>query len=84
MYKTVDTKYGLVAFVESDTYFNGDLMHGSMGSINKETGAKYVLILGDKVKAEEVGTEKAEELVEMVLNAKRTPHPCVGKYNESV
>lgn len=79
MYKTVDTKYGLVAFVESDTYFNGDLMHGSMGSIAKKTGAKYVLLLGDKVKAEDVGTEKAEELVEMVIDAKWPEHPSTGK-----
>lgn len=74
MSKLVETKYGLVAFVESDTYFNGDLMRGSMGSIAKETGAKYVLLLGDKVKAEDVGVEKAEELVDMVLNAPKRPY----------
>ncbi|WWO60507.1 hypothetical protein [Stenotrophomonas phage SOVA965] len=79
MHKTVDTKYGLVAFVESDAYFNGDIMHGSMGSIAKETGAKYVLLLGDKVKADDVSVERAEELVDMVLNAKRTPHPCMSR-----
>lgn len=74
MSKVVETKYGRVAFVESATYFNGDLMHGSMGSIAKDTGAKYVLLLGDNVKAEDVGVEKAEELVEMVLNAPRRPY----------
>ncbi|GAB2844401.1 hypothetical protein [Ferruginibacter profundus] len=78
MSKVVDTKYGRVAFVESDTYFNGDLMHGSMGSIAKETGAKYVLLLGDKVKAEDVGVEKAEELVEMVLNASKRPYKVIA------
>lgn len=31
MSKVVETKYGRVAFVESATYFNGDLMHGSIG-----------------------------------------------------
>lgn len=74
MSKVVETKYGRVAFVESATYFNGDLMHGSMGSIAKETGAKYVLLLGDKVKAEDVRVEKAEELVDMVLNATKRPY----------
>lgn len=74
MSKVVETKYGLVAFVESNTYFNGDLMRGSMGSIAKETSAKYVLLLGDKVKAEDVGVEKAEELVDMVLNAPKRPY----------
>ncbi len=74
MSKVVETKYGKVAFVESDTYFNGDLMHGSMGSISKETGAKYVLLLGDKVRAEDIGVEKAQELVEMVLNATKMPY----------
>jgi len=82
MSKVVETKYGLVAFVESATYFNGDLMHGSMGSISKETGAKYVLLLGDKVKAEDVGVEKAEELVEMVLDAPKRPYKVVAKADE--
>lgn len=68
MSKVVETKYGRVAFVESDAYFNGDLMHGSMGSIAKETGAKYVLLLGDKVRAEDVDAAKAEELVGVVMD----------------
>lgn len=82
MSNVVETKYGLVAFVESDTYFNGDLMNGSMGSIAKETGAKYVLLLGDKVKAEGVGVEKAEELVEMVMNAPKRPYKVVASVDE--
>ncbi len=82
MSKVVETKYGRVVFVESDTYFNGDLMHGSMGSIAKNTGAKYVLLLGDKVKAEDVGIEKAEELVEMVLNAPKRPYKVVASADE--
>lgn len=77
MSKVVDTKYGKVAFVDSDAYFNGDLMHGSMGSISKEAGAKYVLLLGDKVKAEDIGVEKAEELVEMVMNATKRPYKVI-------
>lgn len=67
MSKAVETKYGLVAFVESDAYFNGDLMHGSMSSIAKETGAKYVLLLGEKVRAEDMDVAKAEELVGLVM-----------------
>lgn len=82
MSKVVETKYGRVAFVESDAYFNGGLMHGSMGSIAKETGAKYVLLLGDKVKAEDVGAEKAEELVEMVLNAAKRPYEVIASVDE--
>lgn len=82
MAKVVETKYGLVAFVESDTYFNGDLMHGSMGSIAKETGAKYVLLLGDKVKAEDVGVEKAEELVDMILNPLPGDYEVVAGFDE--
>lgn len=74
MAKVVDTKYGLVAFVGSEAYFNSGLMHGSMGSIAKETGAKYVLLLGDKVKESDVGVEKAEELVEMGMNAPKRPY----------
>lgn len=68
MSKVVDTKYGRVAFVESDSYFNGDLMRGSMGGIAKKTGAKYVLLLGDKVRAEDVDVAKAEELVGVVMD----------------
>lgn len=82
MSKVVETKYGRVAFVQSAAYFNGDLMHGSMGSISKETGAKYVLLLGDKVKAEDVGVEKAEELVEMVLNSTKRPYKVVASVDE--
>lgn len=82
MAKVVETKYGLVAFVESDAYFNGDLMHGSMGSISKETGAKYVLLLGDKVRAEDIGVEKAQELVEAVLNSTRRPYKVVATADE--
>lgn len=82
MSKVVETKYGLVAFVESDTYFNGDLMRGSMGSIAKETGAKYVLILGDKVKYEDVDVEKAEELVEMILNPSRGGYEVIASVDE--
>lgn len=82
MSKVVETKYGLVAFVESDAYFNGDLMHGSMGSIAKETGAKYVLLLGDKVKAEDVGVEKAEELVEMIMNPSQKYTEVVDDFDE--
>lgn len=82
MSKVVETKYGLVAFVESGAYFNGDLMRGSMGSISKETGAKYVLLLGDKVKEEDISVEKAEELVETVLNATRRPYKVVAKADE--
>lgn len=74
MSKVVETKYGRVAFVESDSYFNGDMLNGSMGEIAKQTGAKYVLILGDKVKYEDVDVEKAEELVDMVLNAPNRPY----------
>lgn len=74
MSKVVETKYGRVAFVESDAYFNGDLMNGSMGSIAKATGAKYVLILGDKVKYEDVDVERAEELVDMVMNSPKRPY----------
>lgn len=68
MSKVVETKYGRVAFVESDSYFNGDLMRGSMGSIAKKTGAKYVLLLGDKVRGEDVDVAKAEELVRVVMD----------------
>ena len=82
MSKVVETKYGKVAFVESDAYFNGDLMHGSMGSISKETGAKYVLLLGDKVRAEDISVEKAEELVETVLNATRRPYKVLATADE--
>lgn len=82
MSKVVETKYGLVAFVESDTYFNGDLIRGSMGSIAKETGAKYVLILGDKVKYEDVDVEKAEELVGMVLNPSRGGYEVIASVDE--
>lgn len=74
MSKVVETKYGRVAFVESYSYFNGDMLNGSMGEIAKQTGAKYVLILGDKVKYEDVDVEKAEELVDMVLNAPNRPY----------
>lgn len=74
MSKVVEAKYGRVAFVESDSYFNGDMLNGSMGEIAKQTGAKYVLILGDKVKYEDVDVERAEELVEMVLNAPKRPY----------
>ncbi len=82
MSKVIETKYGLVAFVESDAYFNGDLMHGSMGSIAKETGAKYVLLLGDKVKAEDIGVEKAEELVEMIMNPSQKYVEVVRDFDE--
>lgn len=82
MSKVVETKYGRVAFVESDTYFNGGLIHGSMGSIAKETGAKYVLLLGDKVKAEDVGVEKAEELVEMIMNPSQKYTEVVADFDE--
>lgn len=82
MSKVVETKYGLVAFVDSDAYFSGDLMRGSMGSIAKDTGAKYVLLLGDKVKEGDVGVEKAEELVEMVLNAPKRPYKVVASAYE--
>lgn len=74
MSKTVETKYGLVAFIDSDAYFNGDLMNGSMGSVSKKTGAKMVILLGDSVKAETVDQAKAEELVEMVMNAHKRPY----------
>lgn len=82
MSKVVETKYGLVAFVDSDAYFNGDLMHGSMGSIAKETGAKYVLLLGDKVKADDIGVEKAEELVEMIMNPSQKYVEVVRDFDE--
>lgn len=82
MSKVVETKYGRVAFVESDAYFNGDLMHGSMGSIAKETGAKYVLLLGDKVKAEDVDVERAEELVEMIMNPAQKYTEVVYDFDE--
>ncbi len=82
MSKVVETKYGRVAFVESDTYFNGDLMNGSMGSISDKTGAKYVMILGDKVKEDDVDEAKAEELVEMVLNAPKRPYKFVASVDE--
>lgn len=35
MSKVVETKYGRVSFVESDSYFNGDMLNGSMGEIAK-------------------------------------------------
>lgn len=82
MSKVVETKYGLVAFVDSDAYFSGDLMRGSMGSIAKETGAKYVILLGDKVKAEDVGVEKAEELVEMIMNPPQKYTEVVDDFDE--
>lgn len=82
MSKVVETKYGLVAFVESDAYFNGDLMSGSMGSIAKETGAKYVLLLGDKVKAEDVDVERAEELVELILNPSPGDYEVIASVDE--
>lgn len=82
MSKVVETKYGRVAFVDSDAYFNGDLMHRSMGSVAKETGAKYVLLLGDKVKADDVGVEKAEELVEMILNPLPGDYEVVSGFDE--
>lgn len=82
MSKVVDTKYGRVAFVESDAYFNGDLMNGSMGSIAKKTGAKYVMLLGDKVKAEDVGVEKAEELVELILNPSPGDYEVIASVDE--
>lgn len=74
MSKVVETKYGHVAFVDSDAYFNGDLMNGSMGSVSKKTGAKMVILLGEAVKAETVDQAKAEELVEMVMNADKRPY----------
>lgn len=74
MSKVVETKYGMVAFIDSDAYFNGDLMNGSMGSVSKKTGAKMVILLGDSVKAENVDQTKAEELVEMVMNADKRPY----------
>lgn len=74
MVKVVESKYGLVAFVESATYFNGDLMSGSMGSIADKTGAKYVMVLGDKVREDDVDVAKAEEMVEMVMNAPKRPY----------
>lgn len=82
MSKVVETKYGRVAFVESDSYFNYDMLNGSMGSIAKETGAKYVLILGDKVKYEDVDVEKAEELVEMILNPSRGGYEVIASVDE--
>ncbi|CAL1778324.1 hypothetical protein BRC2024_HCTLARHO_CDS_0074 [Acinetobacter phage vB_AbaS_Silvergun] len=82
MSKVVETKYGRVAFVESDSYFNGDMLNGSMGEIAKKTGAKYVLILGDKVKYEDVDVERAEELVDMVLNAHKQPYEVVASVDE--
>ena len=69
MSKVVETSLGLVAFIESKEYFNGDLMNGSMGAVSKATGAKIVLLLGDSLTYDDLTPEKAEELVQMAVGA---------------
>jgi len=77
MSKVVETKYGRVAFIDSKRYFEDGLFKGSMGEVSKKTGANYVLLLGDKVKEEDISVEKAEELVEIVMNATKRPYKVI-------
>jgi len=82
MSKVVETKYGRVAFIDSKKYFEDGLFKGSMGEVSKKTGANYVLLLGDKVKEEDVGVEKAEELIEVIMNPAQKYTEVVEDFDE--
>lgn len=66
---TFETDKGLVAFIDSDKYFSDGLFSGSMGAVSKETGAKIVLLLGEKELTANLTKERAQELVDMAFSS---------------